>query len=65
MQPLGRWERSPDSMPAILEARDRNRAGMRAPAQGLYLVEVDYGDKLSLPDGDGGPESEGEPYEKT
>lgn len=62
---VGRRERSPESIPAILEACDRNRAGMRAPAHGLYLVEVDYGDKQPPPDGDGGPESEGEPYEKT
>jgi tRNA pseudouridine38-40 synthase len=37
---LGRW--FPQEMVDMLEARDRRRAGMTAPAQGLYLVEVLY-----------------------
>lgn len=36
----GRW---PESAPrAALDARDRARCGMLAPADGLYLVRVDY-----------------------
>lgn len=35
----------PDSIPAILEAKDRGRAGFTAPAHGLYLVEVEYGEE--------------------
>jgi tRNA pseudouridine38-40 synthase len=34
--------RSPDSIPALLAARDRALAGPTAPASGLFLVSVDY-----------------------
>lgn len=33
---------APEDIPAILEARDRNAAGMTAPACGLYLEEIRY-----------------------
>ena len=33
---------SPDSIPAILAARNRSAAGPTAPATGLFLVEVEY-----------------------
>ena len=36
----GRWE--PAEMGRVLEARDRARCGMLAPAAGLYLMRVDY-----------------------
>lgn len=36
----GKW--SPDDLRAALEARDRTRCGVMAPAPGLYLVRVDY-----------------------
>jgi tRNA pseudouridine38-40 synthase len=36
----GRW--SPGDLKAALEARDRTRCGAVAPANGLYLVGVDY-----------------------
>lgn len=39
---VGRGERAPGDMPAILAARDRAAAGAAAPARGLTLVEVDY-----------------------
>lgn len=39
---VGRGERIPGDMPAILAARDRAAAGAAAPARGLTLVEVDY-----------------------
>ncbi len=32
------------SLPAVLESRDRARAGATAPAEGLYLVRADYAD---------------------
>jgi tRNA pseudouridine38-40 synthase len=38
----GRW--GVDEIPEILESRDRGRAGPTAPACGLFLVRVEYGD---------------------
>jgi tRNA pseudouridine38-40 synthase len=38
----GLGKRDPDSMPAVLSARDRRAAGVRAPARGLTLVRVLY-----------------------
>lgn len=39
---VGLGKRSPDSLAALLEGRDRTRAGVTAPAHGLCLVEVYY-----------------------
>ncbi|MDO4475425.1 MAG: tRNA pseudouridine(38-40) synthase TruA [Lachnospiraceae bacterium] len=39
---VGLGKRDPDSIPALLEARDRRLAGPTAPAQGLCLLQVDY-----------------------
>jgi tRNA pseudouridine38-40 synthase len=39
---VGEGKRDPQSMNALLEARDRRMAGPTAPAQGLILAEVDY-----------------------
>ena len=39
---VGLGKRSSDSVPDILEARDRSQAGFTAPARGLSLVSVDY-----------------------
>lgn len=36
----GKW--TADDLMAALAARDRTRAGMNAPAEGLYLMRVDY-----------------------
>jgi tRNA pseudouridine38-40 synthase len=36
----GRW--SPADVARILAAQDRNQAGATAPAEGLYLVQVEY-----------------------
>jgi len=38
----GKW--APDDLRAALEARDRTRCGALAPACGLYLTRVDYGE---------------------
>jgi tRNA pseudouridine38-40 synthase len=40
---LGRF--SPEDMIAVLESRDRKKAGRTAPPQGLYLVKVTYPEK--------------------
>lgn len=39
---VGRGRRRPDDLVAVLAARDRRAAGMRAPAHGLCLIEVGY-----------------------
>ncbi len=36
----GKW--SPDDLTQVLQARDRTLCGQVAPAEGLYLVRVDY-----------------------
>jgi tRNA pseudouridine38-40 synthase len=41
---VGRGARPPDWMAELLAGRDRTRAGPTAPAQGLFLVRVLYGD---------------------
>ncbi|MGF1639838.1 MAG: tRNA pseudouridine(38-40) synthase TruA [Rhodospirillales bacterium] len=42
LRQVGEGRRTPADVTAILEARDRARAGPTAPAQGLYLVSVRY-----------------------
>jgi tRNA pseudouridine38-40 synthase len=39
---VGQEKRKPEEIKQILEAKDRRAAGYMAPAQGLYLVRVDY-----------------------
>jgi len=39
---VGGGRRAPDSLPALLQARERGQAGPTAPAHGLALVHVDY-----------------------
>ena len=39
---VGLGKRDPKEVQAILEEQDRRKAGYTAPAQGLYLVQVDY-----------------------
>jgi tRNA pseudouridine38-40 synthase len=39
---VGKGKLDPEGMKGVLEARDRTKAGMTAPPQGLFLVEVEY-----------------------
>ncbi|MDP2725356.1 MAG: hypothetical protein Q8O44_03680, partial [Syntrophales bacterium] len=39
---IGRKKRNPDDLPDILAAKDRSRAGITAPPQGVFLMEVKY-----------------------
>jgi len=39
---LGAGEEAPETIQEILEARNRGRAGITAPPQGLFLQEVRY-----------------------
>jgi tRNA pseudouridine38-40 synthase len=48
---VGHGKRTPDSLGAVLAAKDRTAAGRTAPAHGLYLVRVDYDGALSQADG--------------
>ena len=43
---VGLGERPAGSLPALLAARDRTRAGPTAPARGLTLVEVRYDERF-------------------
>ena len=44
---VGRGVIAPEQIPAILEAKDRQAAGMTVPPQGLTLVKIDYLDEKS------------------
>lgn len=39
---VGRGKTAAGELPSILESRERKRAGMTAPPQGLFLMEVRY-----------------------
>ena len=42
---VGLGKRKPEDMESLLSARDRSLAGPLVPAQGLFLWNVDYGEK--------------------
>ena len=39
---VGRGLIDPEEIPAMLEAKDRQAAGMTVPPQGLTLMKIDY-----------------------
>ncbi len=45
----GKWQ--PEEVKAVLEARDRTKAGPMAPASGLHLVRVDYAPRATFQQG--------------
>ena len=49
MLEIGRGKRSPESLRGIIESHDRRQAGMSAPAQGLFLWQVEYPWEKILP----------------
>ncbi|AGY92409.1 hypothetical protein SPICUR_07230 [Spiribacter curvatus] len=55
LMPVGAGERSVDWVGGVLAARDRRRAGITAPAAGLYMVGVRYPARFGLPDPPAGP----------
>ncbi len=46
---IGQRRRTPESAPALIEARDRRLAAATAPPQGLTLIEVGYAGDWGLP----------------
>ena len=46
---IGRGDREIDWSRQVLESQDRRQAGITAPANGLYMVSVDYPDQFKLP----------------
>ena len=48
---VGRGRLGPEDVPRILAARDRSAAGPTAPAQGLFLVQVEYGEGTAAEEG--------------
>ncbi|MFT4112267.1 tRNA pseudouridine(38-40) synthase TruA [Silvibacterium sp.] len=47
---IGRGHLAPDSMPRILDARNRSAAGPTAPARGLFLEDVEYDPAVLIDD---------------
>ena len=45
---IARGRRPPDWIAEVLRSRDRTRAGQTAPAGGLFLVGVEYGESLAM-----------------
>ena len=44
---VGLGKRNPDSLPGVLQARDRSAAGQTAPPHGLCLMRVDYDEQAT------------------
>ena len=46
---IGRGIRKPSWVSELLDAKDRNLAGITAPPHGLYLTEIDYPESFAIP----------------
>lgn len=46
---VGKGKKTPEDMPGILESRDRTRAGATAPAKGLTMLRLFYGESEKIP----------------
>lgn len=55
LQDIGAGEKPVEWMAELIEKRDRTLAGVTAPPNGLYLVDVTYPDRFGLPEGPGMP----------
>lgn len=49
MMEIGRGERQPVWAKEVLETKDRTKAGITAPSDGLYLTRVSYDDVFAIP----------------
>jgi tRNA pseudouridine38-40 synthase len=47
---VGRRKYEPQFVRHIIQSQDRSQAGITAPAEGLYLVKVDYPEQLLQPE---------------
>ena len=47
---IGLGEQKPEWVGELLESRDRSKAGITAPADGLYFTNVTYHEKFTLPE---------------
>lgn len=52
---VGQGRYTPDWVGGVLAGADRRRAGVTAPANGLYLVDVGYPEAFGIPAADCGP----------
>ncbi|MFL2840325.1 MAG: tRNA pseudouridine(38-40) synthase TruA [Pseudohongiellaceae bacterium] len=48
---VGEGQRKPQWLEQVLKHKDRSQAGITAPPEGLYLLEVGYPDRYELPSG--------------
>ena len=46
---VGKGEEEPAWAQQVLESRDRTKAGITAPAEGLYLTQIRYAEEFELP----------------
>ena len=45
---VGRGRMTIDEFNAVIEAKNRCKAGVSVPAQGLYLIDIQYPDRIFI-----------------